>query len=181
MNARGRNLLETCTALNLRILNGRIVGDLEGKQTCFHYNGSSVVDYVIGSKCILRNVQYLIVNHYCAFHKHANSKVQKPPSQLCFSLPSVKIKITSNEPGNTETHKTDRNPPITNQKPWPFEPVKVKFCFLRGPLRWLTAAKNAIVSWVLNFRIRMSVKSAVRQWLAHFEAFTFNYLFVKIL
>ena len=62
-----------------------------------------------------------------------------------------------------------------------FEPVKVKFCFLRSPLRWLTAAKNAIVSWVLNFRIRMSVKSAVRQWLAHFEAFTFNYLFVKIL
>ena len=54
-------MLETCTALNLRILNGRIVGDLEGKKTCFHYNGSSVVDYVIGSKSILRNAQYLIV------------------------------------------------------------------------------------------------------------------------
>ena len=80
------------------------------------------------------------------------------------------ITITSNEPWNTETHKTDRNfhiyftdrnPPITNHKPWPFEPVKVKFCFLRGPLRWLTAAKTAIVSWLLNFRIRMFVKSAV--------------------
>ena len=59
MNARGRNLLETCIALNLRILNGRIVGDLEGKKTCFHYNGSSVVDYVIGSKSILRNVHHL--------------------------------------------------------------------------------------------------------------------------
>ena len=35
---------------------------LEGKKTCFHYNGSSVVDYVIGSKSILRKVQYLIVN-----------------------------------------------------------------------------------------------------------------------
>ena len=42
VNARGRNLLETCTALNLRILNGRIVGDLEGKKTCSHYNGSVV-------------------------------------------------------------------------------------------------------------------------------------------
>ena len=62
---------------------------------------------------------------------------------------------------NTETHKTDRNPPITNQKPWPFEPAKVKFCFLRGPLSWLTAAKSVIVSWLLNFRIRMFVKSAV--------------------
>ena len=47
VNARDRNWLETCTALNLRILNGRIVGDLEGKKICFHYNGSSVVDYVI--------------------------------------------------------------------------------------------------------------------------------------
>ena len=98
---------------------------------------------------------------YCAFHKHANSKVQKRPSQLRFSLPSIIITITSNKPWNTETHKTDQNPPITNHKPWPFEPVKVKFCFLRGPLRWLTAAKNAIVSWVLNFKIPMFVKSAV--------------------
>ena len=55
-------MLETCTALNLRILNGGIVGDQEGKKTCFYYNGSSVVDYVIGSKSILRNVRYLIVN-----------------------------------------------------------------------------------------------------------------------
>ena len=33
-----------------------------------------------------------------AFHKHANSKIQKPPSQLRFSLPSNIITITSNEP-----------------------------------------------------------------------------------
>ena len=103
--------------------------------------------------------------HYCAFQKHANSKVQKLPSQLRFSLPSIIITITSNEPWNTETHKTDRNPPITNHKPWPFEPVKVKFCFLRGPLRWLTAAQNAILSWLSNFSIRMFVKSAVRRFL----------------
>ena len=38
---------------------------------------------------------------------------------------------------------------------------EVKFCFLRGPLRWLTAAKNEIVGWLLNFRIRMFVKSAI--------------------
>ena len=108
----------------------------------------------------------MYIKLYCTFHKHANSKVQKPPSQLRFSLPSIIITITSNEPWNTETHKTDRNLPIINHKPWPFEPVEVKFCFLRGPLRWLTAAKNAIVCWLRIFRIRMFVKSAVR----HFEA-----------
>ena len=39
----------------------------------------------------------------------------------------------------------DRNPPITkiNYKPWLFECVEENFCFLRGPFRWLTAAKNA--------------------------------------
>ena len=77
-------------------------------------------------------------------------------------------KITSNEPWNTETHKTDRNPPIRNHNPWRFEPVKIKFCFLRGPFRWLTAAKNAIVSWFLNFRIRMFVKSAIISWVTNY-------------
>ena len=126
----------------------------------------SIFVIVIGWFFILRSECFIMPTSlsywlYCTFHKHANSKVQKPPSQLRFSLPSIIITITSNEPWNTETHKTDRKPPITNHKPWPFEPVKVKFCFLRGPLRWLTAAKNAIVSWLLNFRIRMLVKSPV--------------------
>ena len=35
---------------------------------------------------------------YCAFHKHANSKIQKAPSQLRFSLPSIISTITTNEP-----------------------------------------------------------------------------------
>ena len=74
-----------------------------------------------------------------AFHKHANSEAQKPPSQLSFSLPLIVITITSSDPWKTETHKTDRNPPITNHKPWPFEPVEVILYFLRGLLRWLAS------------------------------------------
>ena len=49
------------------------------------------------------------------------------------------IKITSNEPWNTETHKTDRNPPITNHKQRPYKPVEVNFRFLRGSLRWFAS------------------------------------------
>ena len=46
-----------------------------------------------------------------------NSEAQKPPSPLRFSLPFIIIiTITSNEPSNAETHKTDRNPPIRNHK-----------------------------------------------------------------
>ena len=49
----------------------------------------------------------------------------------------------------TQTHKTDRNPHITNHKPWPFESVEVNLYFLR----WLTAAKtaNVIGFWTSEF------------------------------
>ena len=46
---------------------------------------------------------------YCAFHKHANSKVQKMPSQLRFSLPSIIIMITSTEPCNTQNGSKSTN------------------------------------------------------------------------
>ena len=65
---------------------------------------------------------------YCTFQKHANSEVLKPPSQLRFSLPeSIIIMITSNEPQNTEAHKTDWNAPIKNHQQWPFEPIEVNY------------------------------------------------------
>ena len=47
----------------------------------------------------------------------------------------------------------------------PFETVEVNFCFLRGPLRWLTAAKNANVSRLLKFRVLVFLKSAVKEHL----------------
>ena len=50
--------------------------------------------------------------------------------------------------------------------PWPFEPVRVKFCFLRGPLRILTAAKNATGS--------------VRLWTSEFACFWKAQLFINI-
>ena len=69
-----------------------------------------------------------------------------------FSVIGIIIPITSNEHWITEIHKTDRDPPITNQKTWPFEPIEVNFRFLRGPLRLLTAAKKANVSRVYDKR-----------------------------
>ena len=99
---------------------------------------------------------------YCAFHKHANSKVQKPRLYNSFY---AAVNLNYDNKQRTLKHRNTQNGSkstrITNHKPWPFESVKVKFCFLRGPLRWLTAAKNAIVSWLLNFRIGMFVKSVV--------------------
>ena len=64
----------------------------------------------------------------------------------------------------------------TNHKPWPFELVEVNLRFLWAPLKylkWLTAAKNANVSWLLNFRIRVFLKRAVSNTLEHFFCFPF--------
>ena len=94
---------------------------------------------------------------YCAFQKHANSEVQKPPSQLRFSLPSIIITITRNGPWKTENHSKSNNHELL-----PFEHVKVNFCFPRGPPRWLTVAKNANVNWLWNFIIRVFLKGAVK-------------------
>ena len=98
---------------------------------------------------------------YCAFHKHANSKGQKRHSQLRFSLPSIIITITSNEPWNTQTQNGSIS---TNHKPWPFEPVKVKFCFLRGPLGWVTAAKNAIVKAAFELQNSHVCEKRSNEW-----------------
>ena len=57
----------------------------------------------------------------------------------------------------------------TNHKPWPFEPVK--FCVLRGQLKWLTSVKNANVSWLLNFRICMFLKKCSNILLRHRDCF----------
>ena len=65
---------------------------------------------------------------YCAFHKHANSKVQKPFSQLRFF---TAVNHNYDHKQRTSKHKTDRNPPIANHRPWPIERVDVQFCFLR--------------------------------------------------
>ena len=59
-------------------------------------------------------------------------------------------------------HKTDQNPPSANHKLWPFEPVEVNFSFLRVLLRWLIEAKNTNISWLLNFRICVFLKSSAK-------------------
>ena len=43
-NTSGKQLSEICVTHDLKVLNGRTVGDMTGKITCFKYNGCSIVD-----------------------------------------------------------------------------------------------------------------------------------------
>ena len=78
---------------------------------------------------------------------------------------AVNLDCDHKQQWNSDTKKKhtqmDWNPPITNYKPWPFEPTKVNFCFLRGLLRLLMGAKNANISCLFNFRIRVFLERTV--------------------
>ena len=50
INHYGRRFIDLCIANDLLIVNGRSVSDPAGSCTCYTYNGSSVVDYVLCSK-----------------------------------------------------------------------------------------------------------------------------------
>ena len=74
-NERGRELLDLCTTSNLHCLNGRTLGDLSGKFTCFQYNGNSVVDYCLISNTFTRNILYFHV-HIPLLSDHAKLSCQ---------------------------------------------------------------------------------------------------------
>ena len=61
-----------CKESSLRILNGRTLGDLPGKFTCFTYNGCSVVhvDYSIASVYLLRSVGTFKVHGFTTISGH---------------------------------------------------------------------------------------------------------------
>ena len=61
---RGKHLLEICIAGQLRILNGRKLGDSLGCYTCHKYNGSSTVDYGICSYTLFSEVTYFKVHNF---------------------------------------------------------------------------------------------------------------------
>ena len=60
----GNALLDLCKTTDLRILNGRTIGDSLGKLTCYHYNGSSTVDYAIVHMSLLPKVAFFKVHNW---------------------------------------------------------------------------------------------------------------------
>jgi hypothetical protein len=89
---RGNELLNLCISAKLRILNGRVFGDSQGKFTCHTYAGSSVVDYVLANEAFLNNFMYLTVKDWQPFiSDHC---------PISFSITTPKIKHTQ------KTHST---------------------------------------------------------------------------
>ena len=60
-NEYGKQLLSLCQEYQLRILNGRTLGDLNGKLTCFKWNGCSAVDYGIVHRDLWNRIEFFKV------------------------------------------------------------------------------------------------------------------------
>ena len=84
-NQFGRRLTDFCCQTDLKILNGRTLGDLQGNFTCFRPNGRSVVDYALANNRLLHNIKYFKIHSHSEFSDHAlielslhvNYKLQK--------------------------------------------------------------------------------------------------------
>ena len=66
LDSRGRDLLDFCISNQIRIINGRVLGDTFGNLTCYTPNGTSTVDYVLVSESILNQIFYFRVCNFIA-------------------------------------------------------------------------------------------------------------------
>ena len=69
-NSQGQQLLDLCIASQLRILNGRYLGDTMGNMTCFKPNGASTVDYALANVDLIKSVNFFqtLVPTYLSDH-----------------------------------------------------------------------------------------------------------------
>ena len=79
-NSYGKNIIELCTSSQLRILNGRTLGDSFGKVTYHSYNGASIVDYCLCSSSFLSKILSFRVED---FHPNLSDHCPTTVNILC--------------------------------------------------------------------------------------------------
>ena len=100
VNGRGKEILELCRACNLRILNGRKLGDRAGNFTCFSERASepSVIDYALADQELYQEINTFQVSNFTPFSDHCKISVnmvinlgklskQAPKNETLLDLP----------------------------------------------------------------------------------------------
>ena len=88
VNECGKRLLELCISSNLRIMNGRFIGDSMGRFTYYSTLGASTIDYGICDKSILNLIKHFSVFPLTEYSDHC----QIAFSILCFTNNTHKSK-----------------------------------------------------------------------------------------
>lgn len=76
LDTRGKELLDLCISKQIRILNGRTLGDMFGHYTCYTPNGASVVDYVVVSEGILDQILHFKVTEFISTLSDTHCKLE---------------------------------------------------------------------------------------------------------
>ena len=75
LDTRGKELLEFCIENQLRIMNGRCLGDIFGHFTCFNPLGQSTVDYLLASEKITNQILYFKVSDFIPILSDCHCKI----------------------------------------------------------------------------------------------------------
>lgn len=68
-NSQGQQLLDLCIASQLRVLNGRFIGDMLGNMTCYQPNGTIIVDYALANVDLVHFVNFFqVLDPYLSDH-----------------------------------------------------------------------------------------------------------------
>ena len=97
----GRRLTNICIDKSVCILSGRSLGDLRGSYTCMSPQGSSVVDYFLCFRDIMKEVGMMAVQPFTQFSDHR-------PLVLKLHLP-VALHSKSKKPSLTATSRPARH------------------------------------------------------------------------
>jgi len=91
IDTHGKSLIDLCKGSNMRILNGRKLGDLQGHFTCYNHIGQpSVIDYMICSTDLFSNITFFHVNDltphsiHCMISCHMQVNLS---SNICDEIP----------------------------------------------------------------------------------------------
>jgi exonuclease III len=106
VNNNGKKLIEICKNCDLRILNGRTMGDSLGRPTFHGQNGTSVVDYIICNQNLVQNIKHLIVKAPCYLSDH---------SQIITWIDTHETRSPEN---NTEAHFQPQLEKLPSQYTW---------------------------------------------------------------
>ena len=74
-NSQGQNLLDLCIASQVRVLNGRFIGDSIGNFTCYKPNSASTVDYALADVDLINNIIFFKVSEPTYLSDHAQIAV----------------------------------------------------------------------------------------------------------
>ena len=91
INKHGKKLIDYCIESSSFIANGRTLGDLQGKYTCYQHNGTSTVDYAVISETLSRYVKTFMVSS--PMHKSDHCMLE-----LNITLPEPSISMNNNIP-----------------------------------------------------------------------------------